>query len=161
MTDGPPRNEGSLADDLNTLKTDGLDPVIANDLDLYRQTQREILAIETRKTRKLLFIIAAILLASNLLILLKLRDPIEDVITDLLIIPAIIAAFGFMAFKEPLVAAILAMLVLFGVWIYNYTILGMVAIIQGWLVKIIVLTLLIACIQHARLANKIKRELKL
>lgn len=161
MNNEPPINHGGLADDLNALKPEGSDSVVANELDLYRERQKAILDFETKKTSRMLFTIAAVALASNLLVLLLVKLPIREVIIDLLIIPVIVALFGGMALKEPLVATILTMFLFFGVWIYNYTILGQQSLAQGWLIKFVVLALLIGCIRHARLANKIKRELKL
>jgi hypothetical protein len=161
MNNEPPINQGGLADDLNALKPEGSDSVVANDLDLYRERQKAILDFETKKTSRMLFTIAAVALASNLLTLLIVRVPINEVIIDLLAVPVVVALFGGMALKEPLVGAILTMLLFFGVWIYNYTVIGQKSITQGWLIKFVVLALLIGCIRHARIANKIKRELKL
>jgi len=153
-----PGNQKSLADDLNV---SGSAHVVANELDQYRQRQKAILDFETKKTSRMLFTIAAVALVSNLLALLVIKIPIKEVITDLMVIPLIVALFAFIALKEPLVAALLTMFLFFGVWIYNYTLVGQKAIIQGWLVKFVILALLIGCIRHARLANKIKREMKL
>lgn len=159
MTNESPGNQKNLADDL--LRPEGSDHVVANDLDLYRGRQKAVFDFETKKTSRLLFTIAAVALASNLLVLLVIKLPLKEVITDLLIIPVIVALFAWIALKEPLVASLLTMFLFFGVWIYNYTLVGQKAIVQGWLIKVVVLALLIACTRHARLANKIKREMKL
>jgi hypothetical protein len=125
----------------------------------YNETQKEVLSIEIHKTRNNLFIAAAILLVSGFLGLAMLSA--FNLITVLAVsaIPVILTGLGFLANKEPLTAIIIAAVVFFGEWIYTIAITGGRGAIMGWLVRAIVIYLLIAGLQHAREAMRIKREL--
>jgi hypothetical protein len=127
--------------------------------DNYTETQKEILAIEIRRTRNSLFTLAAIVFASDLLGLLMLEVFLWQSLLIILIIPAILIGLSFLASKEPLTAIIIAATVIIGVWVYTIISLGAGAAITGWLVRAIIIYFLIAGLQHAREAMKIKKEL--
>lgn len=161
MNNEPIKNEDSLADYLDGLKKDESSSVVTEEYDRYRETQEYILQVETRKTRNMLLILAALYLLMNIIAVTQVGASISDYWLEVLLVPAILTGFGFLAIKEPLVAVILAILLVFGLWIYSIYIFGTRAIIVGWLWKGITIYLLIASVQHAKLAHKIKRELKL
>jgi hypothetical protein len=125
----------------------------------YSDTQKEVLAIEIRKTRNTLFTIAAIVLASDLLGLAVLNAFVLEAILIILIVPAILIGLGFLALKEPLTAIIIAAVIIIGVWVYTIITVGGRAAIMGWLVKAIIIYFLIAGFQHAKEAMRIKKEL--
>ena len=161
MQNEPIKNEDSIADYLDGLKKDESPSVVTEEYERYQETQKEIMEIEIKKTRNMLWILAAVFLGINVIALLQLGVSISDFWLEIMIIPAVLAGLGFMAIKEPLVATIIATVIIGGLWIYNVVLLGSIAIVSGWLWKGIIIYLIIACFQHARLANKIKRELKL
>jgi hypothetical protein len=125
----------------------------------YSDTQKEVLAIEIRKTRNVLFTIAAIVFASDLLGLAILNAFVFEAILIILIVPAILIGLGFLAVKEPLTAIIIAAVIIVGVWVYTIIAVGGSAAITGWLVKAIIIYFLIAGLQHAKEAMRIKKEL--
>lgn len=129
--------------------------------DNYNETQREILAIETRKTRNKLIIIAVVIFLFDFFALAVLNLLTINAIVLILIIPVIMALLALLANKEPLLSMVLATLVLGGIWIYTIVVLGVGAAKIGWLSKIVLITLLITGFQNAREAQRIKRELKL
>ena len=125
----------------------------------YSETQKEVLAIEIRKTRNNLFISAAVLLVSGFLGLAMLNVFNLVTILAVSVIPIILTGLGFLANKEPFTAIIIAAVVFIGEWIYSIVITGGRAAIMGWLVRAIVIYLLIAGLQHAKEAMRIKKEL--
>jgi len=125
----------------------------------YSDTQKQVLAIEIHKTRNTLFTIAAIVLASDLLGLAVLNAFVFEAILVILIVPAILIGLGFLALKEPLTAIIIAAVIIIGVWVYTIITVGGRAAIMGWLVKAIIIYFLIAGLQHAKEAMRIKKEL--
>jgi hypothetical protein len=125
----------------------------------YSETQKEVLAIEIRKTRNNLFIAAAVLLVSGFLGLAMLSAFNVVTIIAVSVIPLILAGLGFLANKEPLTAIIIAATVFLGEWIYTIAITGGRGAIMGWLVRAIVIYMLIAGLQHAKEAMRIKKEL--
>ncbi|MBL7733787.1 MAG: hypothetical protein JNM88_21630 [Chitinophagaceae bacterium] len=134
--------------------------IVSDIYDGYSDTQKEVLAIETKKTSNKLFIIAGVLLAFNLLAVVVAGIPLSLVLFEVLTIPFVFIGLGFLALKEPLVAIILGMLVLFGLWIYNAAAVDASTLLQGWFGKAIVIYLLFAGLQNAREAHRIRRELK-
>ena len=129
--------------------------------DNYSETQKEILAIETRKTRNKLFTLAVIAFASDFLGLLVANAVTFQTLLFIVAIPAVLVGLAFLALREPLTAMIIAALIFAGFWIYAITVIGGRAAVTGWLVKAIVIYLLIAGFQNAREAHRIKKELKI
>jgi hypothetical protein len=129
--------------------------------DNYNETQREILAIETRKTKNKLIIIAVVIFLFDFIAISVLNLLTVSAIGSILIIPVIMGLLALLANKEPLLSMILATLVLFGIWIYTIAVLGVGAAKIGLLSKIVLITLLLTGFQNAREAQRIKRELKI
>src|SRR5262245_54617182 len=126
----------------------------------YSATQKEVLAIEIRKTRNVIFTMAVIIFASDILGFAMMNSLPLETILIILIVPAIFIALGFLALKEPLTAIIIAAIIILAVWIYAIIVLGRRGIIMGWLVKAVIIYFLIAGLQHAREAMRIKKELR-
>lgn len=135
--------------------------IVSGIYDNYNETQREIYAIETRKTRNKLFIIAVVIFLFDLIALTVLNLVTATTLISILIIPVIMALLALLSNKEPLLSMILATLILVGIWIYSFVVLGMGAAKLGLLSKIVLITLLITGFQNAREAQRIKRELKI
>ena len=129
--------------------------------DNYTDTQKEIMQIEIRKTRNVLFTLAAIILASDI-IGLAVADAFSlPAFIIILIIPFLLTAMAFLSLKEPLIAMIVAAVIIVAIWVYTIIITDGRAAITGWLIKAIIIYFIIAGFRHAIEANKIKRELKL
>jgi hypothetical protein len=128
--------------------------------DNYSDTQKEILEMETRKTRNKLFTLAIIAFASDFLGLLVADAVTFQTLLFIAVVPAILVGLAFLALKEPLTSMIIAAILFAGLWIYTISIMGGRAAISGWLVKAIVIYMLIAGFQNALEAHRIKRELK-
>jgi hypothetical protein len=142
------------------LQTTDSENIVADIYDGYNDTQREILAIEIRKTRNKLFTIAAVLLVFNLLAVMISGVPLSYVIGDILLFPVIFVGLGFLATKEPLVAIALGFLIMIGFWLYIAFALDISFLLKGWLGKAIIIYLLFAGLQNAREAHRIRQELK-
>ncbi|MGH2553223.1 MAG: hypothetical protein ACRDEB_05870 [Chitinophagaceae bacterium] len=135
--------------------------VVSELYDNYTEVQKEILSIEIRKTRNKLFTIAVVIFVFDLLAILM-----ADIVTTrslllILVLPVLITGLAILSIKEPLIAMIIAALLIVGLWVYTIIILGGKAIVSGWIGKAILVYLLIAGFQNAVEAAKIKRELKL
>jgi hypothetical protein len=129
--------------------------------DNYTDTQKEIMQIEIRKTRNVLFTLAAIILASDIISLAIVNAFSLQAFIIILIIPSLLTVMAFLSLKEPLIAMIVAAIVIASIWAYTIIITNGKAALTGWLVKAIIIYFIIAGFRHAAEANKIKRELKL
>lgn len=127
----------------------------------YTDTQMEIMQIEIRKTRNVLFTLAAIILLSDIIGLAAADAFSLPAFIIILIIPLLLSGMAFLSLKEPLIAMIVAAVIIAGIWIYTIVITGGRAAIMGWLIKAVIIYFIIAGFRHAAEANKIKRELKL
>ena len=134
--------------------------IIADDLELYQTTQRDIYNILIRKVRNRLFWVAVCFLASDLLALAILDAISAETVGASLIVPVIIAGLGFLALKEPLLATVVAAMVIVGVWIYIIAIIGARGAMSGWLVRAITIFLVLSAFREASEAIKIRKELK-
>lgn len=135
--------------------------VVSDMYDNYEEVQKEILSIEIRKTRNKLISIAIVIFAFDLLVLLMADLVTATTLGVILIFPAIITGLAFLSIKEPLIALIIAAILIVGLWIYSIVILGGRAAVSGWIGKAIIIYLLIAGFQNAMEAARIKKELKL
>ena len=75
-------------------------------MDSYADTQKEILVMETRKTRNKLFIIAAVILISDLLALFMANAVNATTLLVIGIVPLVFVGLAFLAIKEPLLAKV-------------------------------------------------------
>jgi len=133
--------------------------IVSGIYDGYTDTQRELLAIETRKTSYKLFTIAAVLLVFNILAVGIAGIPISYVLFAVFLFPVIFTVLGILAFKEPFLAIVLGLLVMFGYWIYIAITIDTRTLLQGWLGKAIIIYLLFAGLQNGKEAHRIRREL--
>ncbi|HZI52355.1 MAG TPA: hypothetical protein VFD56_01525 [Chitinophagaceae bacterium] len=129
-------------------------------MDSYSDTQREILAIETRKTRNKLFFIGAVILISDLLGLLMANAVNATTLLFIAIVPLVFVGLGLLATKEPLLAMILGTAVIVALWVFTYVQFGNRSLISGILVKAILITLLISGFRNAIEANTVRKEMR-
>lgn len=127
--------------------------------DNYAETQKEVLAIEIRKTRNTLFILAAIAFAGDMLALLIADMVVLETILRILVIPVVLTGLAFLATREPLTAMIIAAVIIVGIWIYSIIVTGGMAAITGWLIKAVIVYLIFSGFQHAMEAMRIRKEL--
>src|SRR5687767_9582114 len=129
-------------------------------MDSYSDTQREILAIETRKTRNKLFFIGAVILLSDLLGLLMANVVNATTLLFIIIVPLVFVGLGLLATKEPLLAMILGTAVIVALWVFTYVQFGNRSLISGILVKAVLITLLISGFRNAIEANRVRKEMR-
>jgi hypothetical protein len=135
--------------------------VVSEIYDNYEEVQKEILSIEIRKTRNKLITIAIVLYSFDLLVLLMADLVSMSTLGLIIIIPAIIGGLAVLSIKEPLIAMIIASIIIVGIWIYTIVLTGGRAAASGWIGKAIIVYLIFAGFQNATEAARIKRELKL
>lgn len=128
--------------------------------DNFGETQKEILAIEIKKVRAKLFTIAIVFFAFDLFALLVAGIVTPSSLLIISILPAILAALALLSAKEPMLAMVIAALIIAALWVYVITILGARGAMAGWLAKAIIIYLVIAGFQSAREAQRIKKELR-
>ena len=129
-------------------------------MDSYSDTQREILAIETRKTRNKLFFIGAVILLSDLLGHLMANALNATTLLFIVIVPLVFVGLGLLATKEPLLAMILGTAVIVALWVFTYVQFGNRSLISGILVKAVLITLLISGFRNAIEANTVRKEMR-
>lgn len=134
--------------------------VVAGLYENYNETQKEILAIEIRKTRNKLITIAVVIFAFDLLAITMANAVFLQTMIWVSALPVIITGLAFFAIKEPLAAMIIAASMIAGLWVYSIILTGGLAAISGWLGKAIIIYLLFAGFQNAVEATRIKKELK-
>ena len=134
--------------------------IVSEQYDNYTDTQKEVFAIEIRKTRNKLISIAIVIFVFDLLALLMGNALSLQTFLGILVIPVIISGLALLAVKEPLVAMIIASVIIVGIWAYTIIVIGGSAVVSGWIGKAIIIYLIISGFQHAVEATRIKKELK-
>jgi len=129
----------------------------------YNDTQRELFDINIRKTQNKLLTLAIVIFLFDFFVLLVLNAIFLKAILMILLIPAIMIGLRFLVLKEPVLAMTIAAIIIVGLWIYNFAVLGGRSLfsLMGLLSKALIAYLIIAGFQNAIEAQKIKRELKL
>lgn len=144
------------------MKEDDQQETIVSDLyDNYHETQKEVMAIEIRKTRNKLFTLAIFLFCVSMVALFQMDAVTFQNVLIVSIEPILFLGMGLLAIKEPMVAMLITAIIIGGLWIYSAVQTNGVSLISGWILKVVVVYLVIAGIQHAREAQRIRKELKL
>jgi len=133
--------------------------VVTEYYDSYKEVQQDILATETRKTRNTIFGVAALLLGSDLLALFMANAVTGTTFLYILVVPAVFAGLGFIALKQPMAAAISALVLFACLWTFTVYVYGGAQVLSGLIVKAIIITLLLLGINHAREAAKARKNL--
>lgn len=128
--------------------------------DEYSTTQKEILAMETKKTRNKLFSIAAVIFIADLIALVSLNAINLTTLLIISVVPVIAIGLAFLSSKEPLLSMIIISVILSAAWIYNFIQMGNESLTQGVLVKLIVIALIFAGFQNAAEAHRIRKEMR-
>jgi hypothetical protein len=127
--------------------------------DNYKQTQLDLILVYSKKTRKAIFTIAGLWLASELLGLAMANVFTTQALLSVSLVPVVLIAVAFLAMKQPFVAIIFAALVFVGVWTLTILAFGGVGAISGLLIKAIIIYFLIAGFQSAKEVTRIRKEL--
>lgn len=143
------------------MNPDPQEHVVAGLYEGYSDTQKDIMEVEKRRTRNKLISLAILIFLMDLLGLAILNAVQPQTLLYIAVIPVIFTGLAFLALKEPMLAMIIAAIILLGAWTYTIVVTGARAAITGWLTKAIAIYLLIAGFQSAREVQRIKRELKL
>src|SRR6185503_5789071 len=130
------------------MSNDNKENVVAGLYDGYSDTQKEILEIEKRKTRNKLISLAILVFLMDLLAIAIINAVTVQNLLIIAVLPIIFTGLAFFALKEPLAAMIIATIILLGIWVYYFVIVGSQTAIMGWLTKAIAVYLLLAGFQN-------------
>lgn len=133
--------------------------IVTDYYDTYKEVQQDILQTETRKTRNAIFSVAALLFGSDLLALFIANAVTPATLLYITIVPALFVAAGFFAIKQPLAAIITALVLYVGIWGLSVYIYGGSQLMSGLIVKAITVTTLLVGLNHAREAEKARKNL--
>ncbi|HYK55113.1 MAG TPA: hypothetical protein VEV15_01440, partial [Flavisolibacter sp.] len=136
------------------------DHVFAED-SYFKETQLDIWQHEKKKTMQAIFAIGAILLGSDLLALLMAGSLTATTFAYTLVAPVLYVLLGLFAQRQPLVAAIIASLVFIAIIAITIYAFGARSIVSGLLLKAVVIFFIISGFNHAREAERAKRNLKI
>jgi hypothetical protein len=136
------------------------DHVFAED-SYFKETQLDIWQHEKKKTMQALFTIGGILLASDLLALLMANALTATSFAYTLAVPVLYVLLGLFAQRQPLAAAIVASFVFLAIIAINIYAFGARSIVSGLLMKAVVIFFVISGFNHAREAERAKRNLKI
>jgi hypothetical protein len=114
-----------------------------------------------QKTMKAIFFIGVILLLSDLLALSMANALNGNTIIYILVVPLAYAGLGLLARKKPLLAIVIATLVFAAVISLNIYAFGARSIISGLLVKAFIIYFILTGFNHAREAEKARKDLAL
>jgi len=127
--------------------------------DNFSDTAKEIFAIETKKTRKSLLVCAVVILLLDAISLAIQGILFTENFLIILVVPLLFTSLAFLAMREPMVSIVLASIIMAAVWTYTIVIWGAMAVLSGWLAKAVIIYQLIAGFQHAREAQRAKKEI--
>ena len=142
------------------MNTDDQQDIVSGYYDTYKQTQAEIFAAECRRVRNSIFWIAGLLFGSDMLGLAIANLITGETVLYTLLFPAIFIGLAFLALKQPMLAAILAIVLFAGIIILSIVVFGGIGAIRGILIKAIIIYFLLAAIQSARIAEQAKKDMQ-
>jgi len=116
---------------------------------------------ERKKTRYALFSIGLILLITSIIAYASADLLLLENLPYLLLFPVLFLGLGLFAHLQPMIAAIGGVVVIVGITVLNYMESGAFSLIAGWIYKVIALYFIIKSIQHAREAERARKELQL
>ena len=134
--------------------------VISDYLEGYNQLELQSAENNLKKTRNAIFVIAALVLIGNLIMM-----AVSDTFTTLglviaLLIAGVFIGLAFMTKKQPLGSVIIALVLFVALWVMDIVVLGPEYIIKGIIVKAIIVYFLITGIKHARETERLRKEMK-
>lgn len=133
--------------------------IISDQYDDHRQLAEETMKSDSKKACILLTVTAIVVFGFDMLATYSLDIPILMVWLNIIPVPIGLIGLGLLAVKEPMVAVIIAALLVFALWIFNLVPLSPVVIEKGLTQKGIAIGLLFGAYMFANFATKEKREL--
>lgn len=148
-----------MADEPLPLKNES-ENVIADYLEDSNQLELQAAENNLKKARNAIFVIAALILIGNLLVM-----AMSDTFTTLglaiaLVIAGIFVGLGFMTKKQPLGSVIVALVLFVALWVVDIVELGTDYIYKGIVVKGIIVYFLVTGIKYARETERLRKEMK-
>jgi hypothetical protein len=142
-------------------KNESESSIISEQYDHHKELAEEMMKSDSKKTGLLLFITAFIILGIDLWAVFSLEVPIAMVWMSLFLVPVGLIGLGLLAIKEPMVAVVIAALLVGVFWIFNLFPLSPIVIVSGLIPKGVVIIVLFGAFMFANFAMKEKRDLSL
>lgn len=133
--------------------------VISDYVEGYHQLELQSAETQLKKTRNAIYVVAALILAGNLIIMAISGTFTMLGVIIVLVMAGVFAGLSLFTKKQPLTAVIIALILYAGLWIFDIIQLGPEMIYKGIVVKGIILYYLITGIKHAREAERLRREI--
>jgi len=133
--------------------------IFTNEYD--KEVLQENLKFDLRKTRDSLFIIAAVLLLSDLLGLSMANALNGSMLIYVIVFPVIFVGLAFVATAKPMLAMTIGVLLFALIVAFSIYAMGGRAIISGLLVKAVIVYLFIKGFNHAKEAEKARKDLSM
>ena len=130
-----------------------------NIFDSYDEVNRLTYELEIKKVKTRLLTVALILFLSDIFGLLVADMLTVQLFLWSLLIPAIIGSLAFLALKEPMAAMIISTVIIAALWIYIIVLTGTRGAVSGFVVRIIIISLIISGFKSAKEAQRAKRDL--
>lgn len=122
------------------------------------EDKKELYAFQVKKVRNKLLTVAAVIFFFDLLALLMADLLTPETLAISAVVPAIVVGLAFLGLKEPILAVVIASVIIIGIWVYIVVMTDISMAIQGFLAKILVITLLLTAFQNAKEARRIDKE---
>jgi uncharacterized membrane protein YhaH (DUF805 family) len=135
------------------------DPSIFED-QYYKEVQEDIFRTESRKTRNNILIVGGVLLAGDLIALSVAGALNGTMLIMSMFFPLIYFFMGMLAMKQPFVAALISAAVFALIIIISLVSFGAIALVQGLIVKGIVIALLVNAVRRGKEAQNAKKNME-
>jgi uncharacterized membrane protein len=124
----------------------------------HKETQREVFQIYARKTGWMIMVAGIVYLISYLIALAAADAFLLPLLVQPVLIGGLFIGLGFFARKQPMPAAGLAAAVYLVLNVMTVIQSGAIALLAGWLIKAIIITVLLLAFNYAREANQARKE---
>lgn len=141
------------------MSTNDQQDVVSGYYENYKETQKEIFSVESRRVRNSILWVAGLLFASDMLSLVMVDLVTGELVLYALLFPGLFAGIAFLGLKQPMLAAVLALLLFVGIIILSIVAFGSIGAVRGLIVKAIMIYFLFAAFQSARTAEQAKKEM--
>jgi uncharacterized membrane protein YhaH (DUF805 family) len=135
------------------------DPSIFED-QYYKEVQEDIFRTESRKTRNNILTVGGVLLAGDLIALSVAGALNGTMLIMSMFFPLIYFFMGMLAMKQPFVAALISAAVFALIIIISLVSFGAIALVQGLIVKGIVIALLVNAVRRGKEAQNAKKNME-
>jgi hypothetical protein len=143
----------------DSIKNDSESSIISEQLDHHKELAEETMKSDSKKTCLLLFITAFIILGLDFWAIFSLEISLSLVWINISVVPIGLIASGLLAIKEPMVAVVIASLLVAVFWLFNLLPLSPIVIVHGFILKGLVIIVLFGAYMFANFAMKERRDL--